>query len=183
VFGLISLLHRIQSFVDTTKGWDRYPYLAYCSSESIASTSSLVRSRCWYVGVSDLLASVGITMDRLPPFRYSLDAPGHLLPTRQEMNTIIREDIYRQFVQVTWINPQGGLRPKMAFYVEHFMVMRDGLIVRPHYTLRHWIFFFFFGEMKQGKGSLGLGKRLKHSFTPISLILFLISSISLLRGF
>jgi hypothetical protein len=41
-------------------------------------------------------------------------------------------------------------------------------------------FFGFFGEMKQEKGSLGLGKRLKHSFTPISLILFLISSISVI---
>jgi hypothetical protein len=34
--------------------------------------------------------------------------------------------------------------------------------------------------MKQGKGSLGLCKRLKHSFTPFSLILFLISFISLI---
>jgi hypothetical protein len=41
----------------------------------------------------------------------------------------------------------------------------------------------FFGEMTHGKGSLGLAKTTKHSFTPISLILFLISSISLLRGF
>jgi hypothetical protein len=43
--------------------------------------------------------------------------------------------------------------------------------------------------MKQGKGSLGLAKRLKHSFTHFSLILFLILFISLifakrvLRGF
>jgi hypothetical protein len=44
-------------------------------------------------------------------------------------------------------------------------------------------FFGFFGEMIHGKGSLGLAKTTKHSFTPISLILFLISSISLLRGF
>jgi hypothetical protein len=27
----------------------------------------------------------------------------------------------------------------MAFYAEHFMVTRDRLIIRPHYTLRHWI--------------------------------------------
>jgi hypothetical protein len=46
-----------------------------------------------------------------------------------------------------------------------------------------WVFFGFFGEMTHGKGSLGLAKTIKHSFTPISLILFLISSISLLRGF
>jgi hypothetical protein len=81
-------------------------------------------------------------MDLLPPFRYSLNAPDYLLPIRWEMNTIIQEDIYKQFVHVTWINPQGWLRPKMAFYVEHFMVMKDGVIVRPHYndyTLRHWM--------------------------------------------
>ena len=47
-------------------------------------------------------------------------------------------------------------------------------------------FFCFLREMKQGKGSLGLGKRLKHSFTPFPLILFLISLIfakRVLRGF
>jgi hypothetical protein len=67
IFSLISLLPYIQSFADVMKGWDWYPYLTYCSSESIASTS-FVRSRCWYVGVLDLLASIGIMMDRLPPF-------------------------------------------------------------------------------------------------------------------
>jgi hypothetical protein len=81
---------------------------------------------------------VGIQIDRLPPFRYSLDAPGHLLPTRQVLNKIIRDDIYRQFIQITWVNPPGGLRPKMAFYAEHFLELRDGFIVRPHYTLCHW---------------------------------------------
>jgi hypothetical protein len=91
VFDLISLLHRIRRFVDTAKGRDRYPYLAYRSSESIASASSLVHSRCRYVGVLDLLASTSITMDHLPPFRYSLDTPGHFLPAKQEMNTIIGE--------------------------------------------------------------------------------------------
>jgi hypothetical protein len=28
-----------------------------------------------------------------------------------------------------------GLRPKMAFYAEHFMELRDGLIVQPPYIL------------------------------------------------
>ena len=80
---------------------------------------------------------MGIQLDCLPPFQYSLDAPGHLLPIRQELNKIIREDIYKQLVQVTWINPPRGLRPKMAFYAEHFLEIRDGLIVQPQYTLRH----------------------------------------------
>jgi hypothetical protein len=71
----------LRSFTDTTKGQNWYPYLAYRSSKSLASISSLVRSQCQYVGVSDLLAFIGITMDRLPPFIYSLVAPSHLLPT------------------------------------------------------------------------------------------------------
>jgi len=78
-------------------------------------------------------------MDRLPTFRYSLDAPGHLLPTKQELNKIIRDNIYRQYIQVTWIAPPGGLSPKLAFYAEHFMALRDDLIVRPSYTHRHWM--------------------------------------------
>jgi hypothetical protein len=95
VFGLVSFLHRIQGLADSTKGQDRYPYLAYCSSETISLSSPLGRARGWFAGVSDLLESVGIQIDRLPPFRYSLDAPGHLLPTRHVLNKIIRDDIYR----------------------------------------------------------------------------------------
>ena len=108
-----------------------YPYLAYCSSETISCATHSGGAKCWFTGVLSLLTSAGIQLDRLPPFRYSLIAPDHLLPTRQELNKIIREDIYKQFVQITWVNPLGGLRPKMAFYVEHFLEIRDELIVRP----------------------------------------------------
>ena len=87
--------------------------------------------------VSDLLELVGIKLDRLPPFRYSLDAPGHLLPTRHHLNKIIRDNIYKLFIQITWVNPQGGLRPKMAFYAKHFLELRNELIVQPKYTLCH----------------------------------------------
>jgi hypothetical protein len=56
--------------------------------------------------------------------------------------------------------------------------------VREEEEIHFFLFFFgFFGEMTHGKGSLGLAKSSKHSFTPISLILFRISSIFLLRGF
>jgi hypothetical protein len=54
--------------------------MAYCSSETISLSSSSGRDRVWFIGVSDLLESMGIQMDHLPPFRYSLDALGHLLP-------------------------------------------------------------------------------------------------------
>jgi hypothetical protein len=70
-------------------------------------------------------------MDRLPLFRYSLDSPNHLLPTKQELNRIIMDDIYKQFIHITLVNPQAGLCPKMAFYVEHFLELRFGLIVQP----------------------------------------------------
>jgi hypothetical protein len=124
--------------VDSMKGRDWYPYLAYCSFETISLSSSSGRAQCWFTGVSDLLESVGIQIDLLPLFRYSLDAPGHLLPTRQVLNKIIRDDIYRQFIQITWVNPPGGLCPKMAFYAEHFLVLREEFIIQPHYTLFHW---------------------------------------------
>ena len=116
-----------------------YPYLSYCSSETISCATHSSKAKCWFTRVSSLLISVGIQIDHLPPSQYSLDAPDHLLPTRQELNKIIREDVYKQFVQVTWVNPPGGLRPKMAFYVEHFLEIIDGLIFQPQYTFRHWM--------------------------------------------
>lgn len=36
IFRLVSLLHKLRGLADTRKGRDRYPYLAYCSSEHIA---------------------------------------------------------------------------------------------------------------------------------------------------
>lgn len=62
-----------------------------------------------------------------------MDAPGDLLPTKQELNKIIRDGIYKQFVQTTWTNPRRGLHSKMAFYVKHFMEARDELIIQPSY--------------------------------------------------
>ena len=98
VFRLVSFLHWIRGLADSSKGRDRYPFLAYYSAQTIFRDTHPGRTKCWLTEVSDLLASVGIQLDRLPPFQYSLDAPGHLLPVRQELNKIIREDIYKQFI-------------------------------------------------------------------------------------
>ena len=95
VFNLVSLLHRLSRYADLTKGREQYPYLAYCSLESIALANPPSCTCCWHAGVFDLLEFVGIAIDWLPPFRYSLDVPGHLLPLRQELIRIIRDDIYR----------------------------------------------------------------------------------------
>jgi hypothetical protein len=35
--------------------------------------------------------------------------------------------------------PLGRFETKMAFYVEHFLEIRDGLIVWPPYMLQHWM--------------------------------------------
>ena len=80
VFILVSFLHRIQGLANSAKGQDNYPYLAYCSAETIARTAHLGKAKCWLTGVSNLLTSVGIQLDHLPSFQYSLDSPGHLLP-------------------------------------------------------------------------------------------------------
>lgn len=50
-FGSISLLHQVWNFVDLATVRDWYPYLAYCSSEVIASTYSSPRAYCWFLEV------------------------------------------------------------------------------------------------------------------------------------
>jgi hypothetical protein len=80
-----------------------------------------------------------ISPERLPPFSFSLDAPRHLLSTRQVLNQAIREDIYRLYIQVTWTSPPTSLGSKMSFYLEHFLELWDGIVVRPPYTRRHWM--------------------------------------------
>jgi hypothetical protein len=56
------------------------------------------------------------------------------------LNEISKDDIYRHLTKVTWVAPPTGLKFKMAIYVEHFMELRDDLIVKPPYTLWHWIY-------------------------------------------
>jgi hypothetical protein len=74
-------------------------------------------------------------MDHLPSFKYSLDALGHLLPNKWKRNGITREDIYKQYIQFSWITPPTGLKPKMAFCAKQFMELRGSLIVQCPYAL------------------------------------------------
>jgi hypothetical protein len=70
---------------------------------------------------------------------YYLDAPGHLPPSKHDLNRMIREDIYIQYIQVTWTEPPRDLNPKMTFYFELLMELRDSLIVRIEYTQKLWM--------------------------------------------
>jgi C4-dicarboxylate transporter len=61
-------------------------------------------------------------------FSVLLDAPTHLLPSKQNLNQQIREDIYTEYIEVTQITTLEGFGLKIAFYFEHFLALRDGLV-------------------------------------------------------
>jgi hypothetical protein len=71
---------------------------------------------CWSSKASSLLQSVAIAPERLPPFKYSLDALGHFLSSKQDLNQEIKEDIYKQYIQDSRSAPSEGFGLKMAFY-------------------------------------------------------------------
>ena len=118
IFDLVWLLHRLQGFVDSINGKCCYSYLAYCSSTLIVASNLTSRVCCWYAQESRLLNTIGIDIDHLPPFHYSLDMPTHLLPSHSELNEITRMDIYRKYIQVRSF---GVLCPRMAFYAQYFI--------------------------------------------------------------
>ena len=47
VFRVVSFLHWIRGLADLSKGRDRYPYLAYCSAETIARTTHSGKAQRW----------------------------------------------------------------------------------------------------------------------------------------
>jgi hypothetical protein len=137
IFKLVCFLHCIRTFADSVSERERCLYLAYFSSETISLSSPSSWDRGWFAGVSTLLEYVGIQIYHLPPFINFSDAPGHLPLTRHELNIIIRDEIYKYFIHITWVNPPNGLQPKMALYTDYFLELRDRFIVRPQYTLYH----------------------------------------------
>ena len=87
-----------------------------------------------------LLQWVVISTNGLPPISHFWDAPFNLLPYRQDLNELIREDIYNNYFQVTWISPLEGLSSKMSFYLNNFMQLGANVIVKPEYTSRLWMY-------------------------------------------
>jgi hypothetical protein len=86
IFYSISFLHTVRSFKDSTTRREQYPYLALCSLEALGSDSPLGRARGWFSEAPQLLQSMTISLEHLHSFNFSLDAPHHLLPTRQVLN-------------------------------------------------------------------------------------------------
>ena len=80
----VSFIHRI---------WDlprhRYVRLALESSRQLASEG---HTSCWYAQMTSWFGLHGFSMDRLPPFQYSLDEPSLTL-THQKIIRVIRQDL------------------------------------------------------------------------------------------
>ncbi|RYA67342.1 hypothetical protein DD595_26345, partial [Enterobacter cloacae complex sp. 4DZ3-17B2] len=79
----------------------------------------------------------GFSIDRLPPFQYSLDAPSLTL-TQSEITKLIRQDLTQLDTRRTWIQPAQELGTKMADYKENFLQLsEDGFVIRPSYMDTH----------------------------------------------
>ena len=78
-----------------------------------------------------LLSSIGIDIDRLSIFQFSLDAPAHLLPSRQELNEHVRLDIYRFYITATWVNPPVVYVHECHFMRHTFWRSQMGLLLGP----------------------------------------------------
>ena len=114
--------------------FQRYTRLAFESSCQLALEGD---PRCWYAQMASWFQLHGFSMDRLPPFQYSLDAPSHAL-IRLEISRIIRQDLTLLDIQRTWLSPSKELGTKMALYREHFLhTFEEGFIIRPRYMNSH----------------------------------------------
>ena len=80
--------------------------------------------------MSSLLQMIGISIDNLPPFRFSWRDP-NLRVDQKEINNCIREDIYRAYIQHTWISPPRPLSQKLYHYASIFLQVCDGDILLP----------------------------------------------------
>jgi hypothetical protein len=139
IFHLVSFLHRVSLSETLPSGESNTPTSHFAPRRLLLRITPQAVHEVGSQRHLELLQSMTISPERLPPFSFSLDAPHHLLSTRQVLNQAIREDIYRLYIQVTWTSPPTSLGSKMSFYLEHFLELQDGIIVRPPYTCKHWM--------------------------------------------
>ena len=132
----VEALTKSVSFIHSIWNTDRcrYTRLALESSRQLALKGD---TSCWYAKTNLWFQRHGFSMDRLPPFQYSLEAPS--LPiTKTERNRIIRQDLIQLDTKRTWVEPIQELGTKMAFYRGNFLqVSEDGFVTRPSYMDTH----------------------------------------------
>ena len=134
-FQVITYLHRVKDFGSSHDGHLRLPWLALSSSMALSDEGDQI---CWYSHLSSWLSRLGINIDRLPPFQYSLGAPSsYTSPTEQEVNQIIREDLLQLHTFRTWLLPRK-LLVKLDFYYQHYLhISQEGFITPQGYTQVH----------------------------------------------
>ena len=132
----VEALTKSVSFIHSIWNADRcrYTRLALESSRQLALKGD---TSCWYAKTNLWFQRHGFSIDRLPPFQYSLEAPS--LPiTKTERNRIIRQDLIQLDTKRTWVEPTQEMGTKMAFYKENFLqVSEDGFVTRPSYMDTH----------------------------------------------
>ena len=130
-FQAITYLHRVKDFSSSSDGRLRIPWLALSSSMTLSADGD---QRCWYSRLSSWFTRLGLDLDRLPPFQYSLDAPpSPFSPTDQEVNRLIRADLLQLHTWRTWFHPK--LPVKLDFYHRHCLqISHEGFIILPSYT-------------------------------------------------
>ena len=132
----VEALTKSVSFIHSIWNVDRcrYTRLALESSRQLALKGD---TSCWYAKTNLWFQRHGFSMDRLPPFQYSLEALS--LPiTKTERNRIIRQDLIQLDTKRTWVEPIQELGTKMAFYRGNFLqVSEDGFVTRPSYMDIH----------------------------------------------
>ncbi|MCO5551747.1 hypothetical protein L7F22_005251 [Adiantum nelumboides] len=135
---LVSFKHRLWDLLR-----DRYARLALESSRQLAIQGD---TACWYGKLTSWFQVHGISMDRLTPFQYSLDAPSLTL-TQSEITRLISQDLIQLDTKRTWIQLAQELGTKMAFYGEHLLQpIVDGFVMRPGYMDTH----FSYHEIRGG---------------------------------
>lgn len=123
-------------------GHKRYPYLALLYSQRIASLGLTGCHRSWYSETNLLLQSINISIDQLPPFRYSLDTPPRLLSSKDVINKAVINNIDKQYIldlspTTSW--PQNGLLcrsfPTDCWWYDHRTLLSPtSLVAQPEYS-------------------------------------------------
>lgn len=116
IIQLVSFLHKVQIYRYSAFGLDRYPYLALYSLKVVPPRRTLY----WFLVVSVTLVS-GHLSNHLLSYGQFLNALGYLLSTKQDLNRAIIMDIYRQYIQATYIMPLGSLFQRWLFMLSTFL--------------------------------------------------------------
>lgn len=56
--------------------------------------------------------SLGISIEHFPHFKFSLDTTGYLLFLEKDINKAVNDEIYQEYIHLTWIFPRQIIAPR-----------------------------------------------------------------------